>query len=295
MEPSQVLREGSRFRLSSNVRPIEIPFSHNPCDARASSAAVLRSKSVPSPCTSCAADDATSRPAASRETRRRGSGNVGVLVRLAELLAFVLAIDGRDAGLADLVVGEPRLAAAADAAAGTGHHFDEMIRASRRAASAAITRWALLSPWATATLSVTPSRNFQSGSVPSIVSDASFTPFKPGDRRDVQIGHRQRPAGDDLVGRPQGGFHHAARVGEDVGGAGGKPQGGVHLFVGQALRNRCPRRGSSCPARAWSARRPRRARRWRSISGRWHSNFFAVQGMTETTKICSGRLPSLAA
>ncbi len=32
-----------------------------------------------------------------------------------------------------------------------------------------------------------------------------------------------------------------------------------------------------------------------SISGRWHSNFFAVQGMIETTKMSSGRLPSLSA
>ena len=53
--------------------------------------------------------------------------HVGVLVRLAELLALVLAIDGRDAGLADAVVGEPRLPTAADAAAGTGHDLDEMI------------------------------------------------------------------------------------------------------------------------------------------------------------------------
>ena len=51
----------------------------------------------------------------------------------------------------------------------------------------------------------------------------------------MQIGHRQRPAGDDLVGGPQGRFHHAAGVGEDVGGTAGKPQGGIHLFVGQAV------------------------------------------------------------
>ncbi len=31
------------------------------------------------------------------------------------------------------------------------------------------------------------------------------------------------------------------------------------------------------------------------ISGRWHSYFFAVQGMIETTKMSSGRLPSLLA
>ena len=155
-------------------------------------------------------------------------------MRLAELLAFVLAVDGGDAGLADLVVREARLAAAADAAAGAGHHLDEVILLLAGTGSAAITRWALPSPWATATLSVTPSRNFHSGIAPVDLQRGLLDALEALDGRDVQVGRRQLAAGDDLVGRPQGRLHHAAGVGEDVGRAGGEAQRGVHLLVGQA-------------------------------------------------------------
>ena len=84
-----------------------------------------------------------------------------------------------------------------------------------------------------------------------MVSEASLTPAESGDRGDVQVLAGQLAAGDDLVDGAQGGFHHAAGVGEDVGRAGRKPQRGVHFLVRQAGEIDARQRGSSAPIRAW--------------------------------------------
>ncbi len=50
-----------------------------------------------------------------------------IVVRLAERLAFIFAVDRVDARLPDPIVGETRLPAAADATARAGHDFDEVV------------------------------------------------------------------------------------------------------------------------------------------------------------------------
>ena len=49
----------------------------------------------------------------------------------------------------------------------------------------------------------------------------------------MQVVERQLTAGDDLIGRTQGGFHDSSRIGENIGRSGGGPQEPVHLLVGK--------------------------------------------------------------
>lgn len=111
---------------------------------------------------------------------------------------------------------------------------------------------------------------------------------------DVQPLERQLAAGDQLIDGAQRGLHDAAGYAEDIRRAGGDAQRGVKAGLGQVgkvqagLANHMGQlaRGDD----GVDVGQPPFC-----ISGRVISNFLAVQGMTETTYISFGSMPSFCA
>ena len=137
-----------------------------------------------------------------------------VFFTLAVVERRIALVEAGDAGFADgigLVGHGLGLAAARDAAAGAGHHFDEMVLLAERARTQTVEEFA------------GRLRAVDDGDV-----DGEFAHLQ-GRLLDVlQTAHglqveedgRRLFAGDEAVGRAKGGFHHAARIAEDHGGAG---------------------------------------------------------------------------
>ena len=184
------------------------------------------------------------------------------------------------AALSQLCAVVDRLAAAAGAAAGTGHDLDEVILPFAAAPCASISLRVLPRPLTTATRTVP---------VPGILNMASFQGWLP--RTAVKASAGGILAGQQVVSAAQGRVHNAAGGAEDHRRAGAGAQGAVKLRFIQVgpwvrysslriMRGQLPGGQHNVHIRV--------AAGVMSCSGSVHSAFLAMQGMMETTKILCG-------
>src|SRR6056297_285450 len=150
--------------------------------------------------------------------------NGWVLVRFSQFFALIFCIDGLYSLFTHFIGSKTGLASASNTAAGTGHNFYKMIFSfSCFYTVEKLTR--IAQPMGYGGSQLYP---FKKGPLFEWLFDGQgrlFYPFKPHNRCDVEVIHRQLPSGDYLVSSSQSSLHYPSSICEYIRRTGGKAQG----------------------------------------------------------------------